>query len=170
MLQVHQKYTGTKVATSELWLPWDMRKRGRLRARTADNRDIGLFLKRGEPLREGEKLQSDCGAIIVVRAAAEELASAQCEDWLIFSRACNHLGNRHVPLQIEPCRLRFQRDPVLQQLVALLGMQVLEECAPFHPEAGAYREPGVHQHHHEHHHGTEHQGELAGDERQHGRG
>jgi urease accessory protein len=145
MLEVHQKSTTTADATTELWLPWDMRKRGRLRSRTADGRDIGLFLERGEPLREGEKLQTDCGEIIAVRAATEDVASASCDDWLVFSRACYHLGNRHVPLQIEARRLRFQRDPVLQQLAALLGLHVIEESAPFHPESGAYSGHG-HQH------------------------
>jgi urease accessory protein len=145
MLEVHQKSTTTADASTELWLPWDMRKRGRLRSRTADGRDIGLFLERGEPLREGEKLRTDCGEIIEVRAATEDVASASCDDWLVFSRACYHLGNRHVPLQIEARRLRFQRDPVLQQLAALLGLHVIEESAPFHPESGAYSGHG-HQH------------------------
>ncbi len=150
MLEVHQRSTTTAVATTELWLPWDMRKRGRLLSRTADGREIGLFLQRGEPLREGEKLLTECGEIILVRAVAEDVASASCDDWLVFSRACYHLGNRHVPLQIEARRLRFQRDPVLQQLALLLGMQVIEESAPFHPESGAYAGHGHHHHGHEH--------------------
>ena len=142
MLEVHQRLTTPADASGELWLPWDMRKRGRLRSHTADGRAIGLFLQRGEPLRDGEKLLTRCGEIIVVRAAAEDVASASCDDWLVFSRACYHLGNRHVPLQIEALQLRFQRDPVLQRMALLLGMQVIEESAPFHPESGAYSGAG----------------------------
>ncbi len=157
MLEVLQRTTTAQEATGELWLPWDMRKRGRLRSCTADGRDIGLFLQRGEPLRDGEKLLTRCGEIIEVRAAAEDIASATCDDWLVFSRACYHLGNRHVPLQIEARRLRFQRDPVLQQLALLLGMQVIEESAPFHPEPGAYSGHGHDNHHRESGHQPEKQ-------------
>jgi urease accessory protein len=149
MLEVFERSTTAREANGELWLPWDLRKRGRLRSCTADGRDIGLFLQRGEPLRDGEKLLTRCGEIIVVRAAAEDVASASSDDWLVFSRACYHLGNRHVPLQIEARRLRFQRDPVLQQLALLLGMQVVEESAPFHPEPGAYSSHGHDNHHRE---------------------
>ncbi len=66
-------------------------------------------------------------------------------------RAVYHLANRHVPLQIGCSSngtgwLRLEQDHVLKAMLLGLGMKVIEEFAPFEPEAGAY---GGH-HHHEH--------------------
>ena len=38
-----------------------------------------------------------------------------------LARAAYHLGNRHVPLQIEPGRLSYQHDHVLDGLVHALA-------------------------------------------------
>ncbi len=146
MLEVYEKTTHAETATEELCLAYDQRKRGRLKAHTASGLDIGLFLERGEALRDGQLLRSKCGVIIAVRAADEEVATATSEDSLLFARACYHLGNRHVPLQIDHRQLRFQRDPVLEQLARQLGMTVMCETAPFHPESGAYSGHGHHEH------------------------
>jgi urease accessory protein len=51
-----------------------------------------------------------------------------------------------VPLQIDPQRLRFQRDPVLEQLARQLGLTLVSESAPFHPESGAYSGHGHRDH------------------------
>ena len=68
---------------------------------------------------------------------------------LLFARAAYHLGNRHVPVQIQPetsgGRLRFQTDHVLAEMVHGLGCTVSETDALFQPESGAYGG----QHHHE---------------------
>jgi urease accessory protein len=56
----------------------------------------------------------------------------------LLARACYHLGNRHVPLQIESRRLRYLHDHVLDAMVLGLGLSVVVEDAPFDPEPGAY--------------------------------
>ena len=156
MLKVNQKVTGGQLdadatdersVDDELWLDFDRRKLGRLKAATTSGRDIGLFLERGEVLRDGDLLCCDCGTIVRVRAAAEDIAVATSDDWLQFSRACYHLGNRHVALEIGERRLSFQRDNVLEELAQLLGLEVYSQQAPFNPEAGAYAGHG-HRHAH----------------------
>jgi urease accessory protein len=67
-------------------------------------------------------------------------------------RAVYHLANRHVPLQIGSAAngegwLRLEQDHVLKDMLLGLGMTVVEQRAPFEPEAGAY---GGGHHHHEH--------------------
>ena len=52
-----------------LVLPYELRIRGRLRATTETNLDVGLFLDRGPVLRDGDLLEAKSGEIIRIRAA-----------------------------------------------------------------------------------------------------
>jgi urease accessory protein len=132
-------------ASDSLTLPFDSRRLGRLRATTDGGQEVGLFLERGKVLQEGDRLRSKCGKIIMVKAQAEDVVTASCDNWLAFARACYHLGNRHVPLQIGERWLRFKPDSVLEELVDKLGLTVKAEQVPFNPEGGAYA-----QNHHSH--------------------
>ncbi|WP_067515396.1 urease accessory protein UreE [Endozoicomonas ascidiicola] len=145
--------------SDELLLPFDERKRGRLKAVTRNGQQAGIFIERGEVMRDGTLLQAETGEVIRVTAANEAVTTARCNDPLLFARACYHLGNRHVPLQIGDNWLRFQIDHVLDEMVVLLGLEVSHAEAPFEPENGAYAKGHSHQHghepqehHHEHHH------------------
>jgi len=154
-------------ADDTLILPFELRQRGRLKAVTDNGVEVGLFLERGKVLSDGMLLESEDGKRIRVRAQAEAVVTAYCDDWLTFARACYHLGNRHVPLQVGERWVRFQPDHVLEEMVRLLGLNTRSELAPFDPEGGAYsgghhhhehlsHESGNH-HHHEHSHGHSHQ-------------
>jgi urease accessory protein len=76
--------------------------------------------------------------VVRVEAASERVSTVRSDDPLRLSRACYHLGNRHVALQIEPGRLRYLHDRVLDDMVRSLGLEVDTEDAPFEPEPGAY--------------------------------
>ena len=65
---------------------------------------------------------------------------------LALARAAYHLGNRHIPLQIDGRGLRYQHDHVLDDMVRSLGLPVHTIEAPFQPEGGAYAQG----HHHGH--------------------
>ncbi|MEJ2418830.1 MAG: urease accessory protein UreE [Exilibacterium sp.] len=148
MLKVYKRYpVDTCAVDDELILPYDLRQKGRLKAITVSGNEVGLFLERGQPLKEGERLQTQCGKRIKVTAAAEPVVTATSADWQTFSRVCYHLGNRHIPLQISELWLRFKPDHVLEDMVRRFGLSIVQEQAPFEPEAGAY---AGHGHHHEH--------------------
>jgi urease accessory protein len=70
-------------------------------------------------------------------------------------RAAYHLGNRHVPLELQPELLQFEPDPVLADMLRRQHLIVTEARAAFEPEGGAYGEGGGHGHHH-HGHAHEH--------------
>ena len=136
---------------ARLTLPLESRTRSRLRVVLDDGREAGLFLPRGASLRHGDLLRSDEGLVVRVQAAPETLSQVVCDDPLLLARACYHLGNRHVALQIEPGRLSYQHDHVLDAMVAGLGLTVTLAQAPFEPEAGAYGGQGHDPaHHHAH--------------------
>ena len=119
-------------------LTLDQRVKSRLRVVLDDGREAGILLDRGEALRDGDCLVSDEGLVVLVKAAPERLSTVVSEDPHLLARACYHLGNRHVALQIDPGRLRYLHDRVLDDLVRGLGLAVRAEDAPFEPEPGAY--------------------------------
>ncbi|QNT38595.1 MULTISPECIES: urease accessory protein UreE [Pseudomonas] len=145
---------GTLGETGTVTLDVDSRIKSRLRVTLDDGREAGLMLERGHLLRGGELLADAEGTqLIRVLAAPEAVSTVRCTDPHLLARAAYHLGNRHVPLQIEPGLLRFQHDHVLDDMLRGLGLTVEAEQAPFEPEAGAYQSaPHSHSHSHSHSH------------------
>ena len=132
-----------------LSLPIDSRIKSRLKVVLDDGRDAGMFLPRGHILRGGEQLKSNCGLVVEVKAAPEKVSTVYCTDLHLLTRVAYHLGNRHVPLQVEFGWVRYQHDHVLDEMVEGLGAPVVIEQAPFEPESGAYGgRSGGHHHHH----------------------
>ena len=127
-------------------LDYEQRTKGRLKATTTTGEEVGLFLERGKVLRNGDILEASTGELVRVQAAEEELVVAHCGDWLTFSRCCYHLGNRHVPIQVEALSLRMRPDYILEEMLQQLGMITNKTCSSFDPEQGAYS--GGHHHHH----------------------
>ena len=134
-------------ALTTVTLSFDQRVKSRLKVMLDNGEAAGLFLPRGSQLQHGDKLVAESGEVIEVIAAAEPLSTVVVDDPLMLARACYHLGNRHVALQIEPGFIRYQHDHVLDAMVQGLGLAVKYEEAPFAPEPGAYDSSG---HHHEH--------------------
>ncbi|EKT4480483.1 urease accessory protein UreE [Pseudomonas putida] len=145
---------GTLAVSGTVTLDVDSRIKSRLRVTLDDGREAGLMLERGHLLRGGELLaDADGSQLIRVLAAPEAVSTVRCADPHLLARAAYHLGNRHVPLQIEPGLLRFQHDHVLGDMLRGLGLTVEAEQAPFEPEAGAYQSAP---HGHSHAHGNDH--------------
>lgn len=135
-----------------LTLPHERRIISRQRVTLDDGSEAGLFLPRGSSLQHGDVLQGASGELIRVQAASETVSTLRCADPWLLARACYHLGNRHVPLQILPGMIRYQHDHVLDDMLHGLGLQVVVEQAPFEPEAGAYGSGHSHDHSHSHDH------------------
>jgi urease accessory protein len=144
MLQLKRRVEQGRPATT-LTLPLEKRLRSRLRVTLDDGVDAGVFLSRGETLRDGDLLAADDGTVVQVRAAPETVSEVRCDDPFLLARACYHLGNRHVPLQIRTDRLRYLHDHVLDEMLRGLGLRPTCLEAPFEPEPGAY---GGHAHSH----------------------
>jgi urease accessory protein len=137
MLELDRRVAGGEpVAT--LTLPLEKRLRSRLRVTLDDGTPAGVFLERGQVLRDGDLLGSADGLVVEVRAAEEPVSEVACADPLLLARACYHLGNRHVPLQIGPASLRYQHDHVLDDMLRGLGLRPVSVRLPFEPEPGAY--------------------------------
>lgn len=138
MLEITERLAGSAAAATTLTLPFELRQKSRLRARLDNGEEVGLFLPRGTVLRHGDLLRAANGMIVRIEAAPETMSTARTDDPLLLARACYHLGNRHLPMQIGAGWLRYRHDPVLDKMVRELGLTVVREQAPFEPEAGAY--------------------------------
>lgn len=136
-------------ADYEIEMPYDLRKKSRVKVQARCGETLGLILPRGHILRNGTRIKNESGQVAVVLAANESVSTATSTDSLVLTKAAYHLGNRHVPLQVGDGWLRYQHDHVLDEMVKGLGLTVIQELNEFEPEDGAYSAgiTGGHHHH-----------------------
>jgi len=146
LIRFERKIVTKNKPNTTLILGKDQREKSRLKVTLEDGREAGLFFEKGISFQDGDFIISDDEQVLVeIKAALETVSTIKCDDQLLLARACYHLGNRHVPLQINKTELRYQHDHVLDEMVRGLGLKVSTEQAPFEPESGAYS--GGHHHH-----------------------
>jgi urease accessory protein len=145
MLIVRQRSARHEQADVELTLPFELRRKSRLRTVLPSGEEVGLFLDRGAVLRGGDCLVADDGRIVRIIAAPEAVMEVKSSDSGCLARAAYHLGNRHCPVEIGAGWLRFLADRVLSEMLLGMGFAVTSLSAPFEPEAGAYA--AGHHHH-----------------------
>ena len=139
MLYLTRRVETPAQTTASVTLPVDMRVKSRIKVTLNDGRQAGLLLPRGLLLRDGDILSNENGdEFIKVIAADEAVSVVRCADPFMLAKACWHLGNRHVPLQIMPGELRYHHDHVLDDMLRQFGLDVDFAHLPFEPEAGAF--------------------------------
>lgn len=145
MLEIYERKAGEndEPVNDRVVLPYDVRVKGRFKTNSVGGREIRVFLDRGKTLQIGEILVSSCGENIEVLGAEEDLVAASSDDPAIFARACYHMGNRHMTLQVDDGEMRFKSDYVLEDMLRQQGLSVRNVCEVFTPESGAY---GHHKH------------------------
>jgi urease accessory protein len=156
---------------STITLDWDVRQKSRFDATDSQGRSLGIFLPRGTVVRGGDVLVAEDGSLILVKAAPQAVmritACAQHGSPFDLTRAAYHLGNRHVPIELQADHLKIEPDHVLADMLRAMHMTVVSVDEPFEPENGAYGEHGGHGHGHGHAHGHEHSHEHG---QEHGHG
>lgn len=138
MLKFTKKVESPIETDLSLTLPFDSRQKARLHTHLDNGQEAGLFLPRGQVLRHGDQILAETGEIATIISAPENVSTVTSNDTHLLMRASYHLGNRHVPLEIKPGYLRFQYDHVLNEMLEQLNLNIIQESAPFEPEAGAY--------------------------------
>jgi urease accessory protein len=144
-----------RTAKDVVLLDFDDRFRRRRRYVGQTGLEFLLDLEEATGLRDGDGLLLEgVGGVILVRAAPEPLVEVTAETPERLARLAWHLGNRHLPTEIQADRLLIREDHVIVEMLRGLGATLRRVEAPFNPEGGAYgehnRRPG---HHHHHHHG-----------------
>ena len=152
---------------STLTLDWDTRQKSRFDATDSQGRVLGVFLPRGAVVRGGDVLVAEDGSLVRVQAAPQDvLRITACTEHgspFDLTRAAYHLGNRHVPIELQPDHLKIEPDHVLAGMLRAMHMTVVAVSEPFEPENGAYGDHGDHGGHgghaghaHGHHHDHDH--------------
>ncbi|PIT78219.1 urease accessory protein UreE [Limnohabitans sp. G3-2] len=149
---------------STITLDWDTRQKSRFDATDSAGRALGVFLARGSVVRGGDVLVAEDGSLVRVQAAPQSvLRITACSEHgspFDLTRAAYHLGNRHVPIELQPDHLKIEPDHVLADMLRAMHMTVVQVSEPFEPENGAYGEHasghGGHGHGHSHDHDHDH--------------
>ena len=144
----HRGAPADSVASPQtLSLSSEARSKVRGRRTTDQGLDVVLQLPRTGPLQPGERLSCDQGQVVVaVLAAPEDLLAVEASTPLALLQAAYHLGNRHLPMEIQPRRLLIPADRILEQMLEDRGLTVVPLRQAFYPEPGAYSGTAHHGH------------------------
>ena len=93
-------------------------------------------------LSGGDGLVLEDGRHVVIAAAVEDLLEIVAHNPLHLCELAWHIGNRHLPAQIEAQRILIRRDRIICHMLETLGATVTDVSEPFHPEHGAYHSHG----------------------------
>ncbi len=148
-------------ATDSVTLDFDDRFRRRKLFHTDSGRAFMLDLAEAQVMRDGDGLPLSDGTLVLVRAAAEPLLEVRAGTPAELMRLAWHLGNRHLPAELQADKILIRFDHVIERMLIGLGASLAKVQAPFNPEGGAYGEHNrnpdhQHGHHHPHDHGDGH--------------
>ena len=102
-------------------------------------------LKNTISLKKDDMFKLDSGLLINVRYKIEELLEIKGNNLM---HLIWHIGNRHIPCQIEENRILIQNDKVIQEMILRLNGQTKVVLEAFDPEGGAYGIGRTHGHRH----------------------
>ena len=109
-------------------------------------------------LHTDDLLVLDDGRLAEVVADIEPILEVRAKDvikdFAALARFALALGNRHIPVQIMANRIRLQKKPEVEALMAAHGLNGAELTAPFEPDDHSHGDG--HGHHHDHEHGHDH--------------
>jgi urease accessory protein len=136
-------------------LDWDVRQKSRFAATDSQGRELASFCRAARP-RGGDVLVAEDGPDPRAGRTAESAAHHRlrgARHAFDLMRAAYHLGNRHVPIELQPDHLKIEPDHVLADMLRSMHMTVVEADLPFEPEGGAYGGHVTNDGHSHHHHG-----------------
>ena len=123
-------------------LEWEQRQKSRLHATDSSGNEVAIFIERGKVLRAQDILVSEDGTFLRIESAPQPLLKISAcplhsapNDLM---RAAYHLGNRHIPIEVQAQHLQIEPDHVLEQMISNMGLIVEHVVCAFEPESGAY--------------------------------
>jgi urease accessory protein len=129
-------------ATGTVTLFFEERHRRRIRLVTDQGEEVLLDLPKAIAMADGDGLRLHDGRWLKIQAAAEPVVEISHRDPEQLTRLAWHLGNRHLPTQIDHAVLRIRPDHVIEAMLESLGADLVKLRAPFQPEGGAYSSHG----------------------------
>ncbi|MEL6783300.1 MAG: urease accessory protein UreE [Pseudomonadota bacterium] len=137
-------------------LPHDERHLRRRRLTTQKGEAFLVDLPRTIALHHGDRFVLDDGSTVEVIAAQEKLTEITARHTQHHAELCWHLGNRHLPAQVEVDRVLIVPDRIIEEMLKGLGATLRPVTEIFTPMRGAYDSAQTHDNHHHHHHAHSH--------------
>ena len=102
-------------------------------------------LEKTTSLKLGDVFKLENGLHVEVKFKKEELLEIKSDNLI---NLVWHIGNRHIPCQIEKNRILIQNDNVIEEMILRLKGQTKIVFETFDPEGGAYGIGRAHGHRH----------------------
>ena len=137
----------TEVASVEdfIELSYDERFLRRKKLTSYNGIEFLVDLKNTISLKKDDMFKLDSGLLINVRYKIEELLEIKGNNLM---HLIWHIGNRHIPCQIEENRILIQNDKVIEEMILRLNGQTKVVLEAFDPAGGAYGIGRTHGHRH----------------------
>ena len=137
--------TGVASHKDFIELSYDERFLRRKKLTSYNGIEFLVDLKNTISLKKDDMFELDSGLLINVRYKIEELLEIKGNNLM---HLIWHIGNRHIPCQIEENRILIQNDKVIEEMILRLNGQTKVVLEAFDPEGGAYGIGRTHGHRH----------------------
>jgi urease accessory protein len=125
-------------AAGTVTLDFDERHRRRILLGVDDGEDVLLELPKAVAMADGDGLQLEDGRWLKVQAASEPIIEVRHEMPNQLVRLAWHLGNRHLPTEVQAECLYIRPDHVIEDMLRGFGANLAKVQRAFQPEGGAY--------------------------------
>ena len=137
--------TGVASHKDFIELSYDERFLRRKKLTSYNGIEFLVDLKNTISLKKDDMFKLDSGLLINVRYKIEELLEIKGNNLM---HLIWHIGNRHIPCQIDENRILIQNDKVIEEMILRLNGQTKVVLEAFDPEGGAYGIGRTHGHRH----------------------
>ncbi len=117
----------------------------RKKLKTDKGTEFLVNLKETVSVNENYCFELDNGKLIKIILKEENLIEITGNN---LKQIIWHIGNRHLPCQIEDNRILIQNDPVIFEMISKLNGHTKKVFEKFKPEGGAYGMGRTHSHKH----------------------
>ena len=117
----------------------------RKKLKTDNGAEFLVNLEETISVNENNYFELDNGKLIKIILKEENLIEITGNN---LKQIIWHIGNRHLPCQIEDHRILIQNDPVIFEMIKKLNGQTKQVFEKFKPEGGAYGMGRTHSHKH----------------------
>ncbi|HTJ56837.1 MAG TPA: urease accessory protein UreE [Devosiaceae bacterium] len=131
--------TAKGVPFDSLTLAHDQRRLRRKLLTLPKGEEILVDFPEPVTLGHGDRLRLEDERLVGIIAADEPVYEIRGRDAAHIARLAWHIGNRHLPAQIEKSRIIIGRDRIIRDMLLGLGATVTETVEHFSPEHGAYQ-------------------------------
>jgi urease accessory protein len=106
--------------------------------KTDSGKDVLVDLPLTAYFEDGDHLELDNGTYLEICAAEEDLYEITGSSPAHIAQLAWHIGNRHLPAQIDYNRILIKRDHIIRAMLIGLHASVSEIRGQFEPLHGAY--------------------------------